>query len=322
MPHCIFSHAALHASSHTLCSVIAGHLTVTLIFFDRSLISHHRRQIALDIFHSDSSHPPTFDTKLTLMPSFNIGTIIVIWYHAGDCSTAERVRYPWCYPAFRTAIGYPVEDGFTATYDPFAPGATNTIPCFSDDDFLRVQAYIQAFGRIGKQGSSREVVGESLNALYHKFSMKKKTDAHNRARDLITKLGTKLWWNKNAFNDSIDRALKQEGIHPLQLHAQLPSALTSKLEPTQRQRMKMLDVLAPILFGDEIYSDSPEYPEAMEAGLKEILHIIINRFRKRKNRIANKYSQVKGKADTSMQGSESSVLISKVPYVDYFFRDP
>jgi hypothetical protein len=241
------------------------------------------------------------------MPSYNIGTIILIWYYCDERSpAAERVRYPWCYPAFRMAIGYPAEDGLTAKYDPFAPGATNTIPTLDDEDFLRVQAYVQAFGKIGKQGSSKEAESKSLNALRHTFSKKKKaTDTHNRARIWIAELGTKLWWNKNAFNDSIDRALKGQGVHPLQLHAELPSALTSSLEPTSRQRNKMLDVLAPILFGDEIYSERPEYPLVIEEGLKEILNIVVNRFRKRKTRIAKKYTDVKAKADASIQGQES-----------------
>lgn len=243
------------------------------------------------------------------MPSDNFGTILLRLYFADEQNrrrTGPVLRYPWCYPSFRASIGYPPDDGLPMTYDPFAPGAQNTLPGFSDQEFLHLQAYVTAFGRVGRQGSSKTTRPGQINALRHDFAKKNPEDTYDAARKLATDLGRKTWWDSNDFNQKIDRAFKEEGIHPLQRLSEMTVALKNgPFDIPNRERSRLLDIMVEVLFGDDAYTEQGSrmaYPAVLDDDLELILQIILNRYSKNKKRLIKQYSSRKTKADNAMSG--------------------
>lgn len=243
------------------------------------------------------------------MPSFNFGTILLVWYFSDEDNVYRQgalLRYPWCFRSFRENIGYAPNDGLPETYDPFAPGSKNTLPGFSDQEFLLLQAYVTAFGKISHQGSSKGKIIEHR----HAFARKNKKDGHNAARDLIGKLGRKIWWDGNKFNEKIDRGFKEEGIHPFQQSSLLPMA--SKDEPfniSPRERTRLIDTMLEILLTDEPYTEQGSrmaYPVALDDGLEFVLQAVLNRYRRLRKRHLTHYDALKAKADDAMTGGHSS----------------
>ena len=245
------------------------------------------------------------------MPSFSLGATLLLWYHA-DQITIPPVRYPWGYKSFRASLGYTSPDTFTTNYDPFTPGAKNTIPNLTDAQFLLVQKYFVAFGKVGNQGSSKKSVTKgTLTELQHAFlKSSRNEDGFDHARKLVTALGKKAWWEANGFNALVDKGLKERGIHPLQMLSAAFDAITGGFKISERHKPHMCEAIVEVIFGDEAFTDEDMgklyYPTALDEGVNSILAIFWNRFHKHKTRIVKNYTNLKEKADNAITGKCST----------------
>jgi hypothetical protein len=246
------------------------------------------------------------------MPSDNFGTILLKLYFSDEQNTRRTgppVRYPWCYPSFRSSIGYSSDDGLPDTYDPFFPGSKNTIPGYSDQEFLLLQAYVVAYGKVGQQGTSKtpRTKGQ-INSLRHEFAKKNPRDMHDAARKLIADLGRKTWWDKNNFNLKIDRAFREEGIHPFQRLSEMTLALDNGMfQISTRERTRLVDIMVQVLFGDDAYTEEGsrmEFPVVLEDAVELALQITLNRYTKQQKRLIKQYSSLKVKADDAITGKD------------------
>lgn len=238
---------------------------------------------------------------------------VELWVHspppsrsaAGD---APQCRWPWDFPKFRNTMGIAL--ALPIGLDPFSASTANPFTGtvrVQDSDRKLIAAYLaEAVSRSKTRLRSKE---SSYTAIFTLLSV---SDAWSPGRKAFNGLLSR-WRNTNSINQTLETALREANLHPLQLIAQQEDDpdedATAGFTFTHLEIGRMNAVLADALFGEGAFTSKGSLPLRLENSLGILRSMICNRLRVTVKRARKNFEMLQEEADKLWEGMHSPFVV-------------